>query len=97
MLYLIHLSRPLSDRHTSQHYLGFTPNAVTLGERVRAHMQGRGARFTQVAVERGIQLNFVRLWAEGDRHLERQLKKRKNHKKLCPVCNPKLKEKQLCN
>ncbi len=90
MVYLIHLSSPLQRKSGgASHYIGFSPDAHTLGHRVRQHCQGKGARFTQVAVERGIQLNFVRLWAEGDLQFERQLKRQKNARRYCPVCNQK--------
>lgn len=88
MVYLIHLSQPLRRKSGgSQHYIGFSPNAQTFGERIRQHCQGKGARFTQVAVERGIDLEFVRLWHEGDRQFERQLKRQKNARRYCPLCN----------
>lgn len=88
MVYLICLSSPLQRKSGgARHYIGYSPDAHTLGCRVRQHCQGKGARFTQVAVERGIELNFVRLWAEGDRRFERQLKRQKNARRYCPICN----------
>ena len=83
--YLLHLDRPLSDRHTCQHYLGW---AADLEARIAAHLAGRGARLTQVALERGISFTVVRVWPAGDRTLERALKNRKAGPKLCPVCYP---------
>lgn len=86
--YLIHFDRPISDRHTTQHYLGFTSQSVK--RRLLAHLQKRGSRLTQVAIERGISFRVVRIWRNGTRSLERQLKNRKEGPYLCPLCNPKL-------
>jgi hypothetical protein len=43
----------------------------------------------QVAKERGIGFDVVRIWEDGDKNFERKLKNRKNSPKLCPICNPK--------
>lgn len=86
--YLLHFHSPISDRHTCQHYLGFTRRA--LRERIAEHRAGRGARLTQVAHERGIGFICVRTWVNGTRGLERRLKKQKNATRyLCPVCQGK--------
>lgn len=82
-LYLIHFDRPISEGHTSQHYLGF---AEELMPRFYAHLHGRGARLTQVAVERGIGFELVRAW-QGNRSDERRLKNQKNAPRLCPHCS----------
>jgi hypothetical protein len=50
-VYLLHFDRPISDKHTAQHYTGWTKY---LPARALAHLRGRGARLTQVACERGI-------------------------------------------
>lgn len=85
-VYLIHFHEPIAPgRHTCQHYLG---SAKHLRDRIAEHRAGRGARLTQVAIERGIAFTVVRTW-EGGRHLERQLKNRKNGFRLCPICQGK--------
>lgn len=84
LVYLIHFERPISERHTCQHYLGW---CLDLVERLAMHRAGHGARLTQVAVERGIGFEVVRTWP-GDRTLERLLKDRNNSPKLCPICHP---------
>lgn len=86
-VYLLHFERPISDRHTCQHYLGYTSRQ--LRKRIADHRAGRGARLTQVAKERGIQFICVRTWSNGSRGLERRLKNRKNSHDLCPVCQGK--------
>jgi hypothetical protein len=84
VLYLLHFERPISAAHTTQHYIGF---ALDLAARLAEHRAGRGARLTQVAIERGISFEVVRVWP-GDRNAERALKNRKAAPRLCPCCNP---------
>lgn len=81
-VYLLHFDRPISDKHTTQHYIGW---AKHLPSRALAHMRGQGARLTQVAVERGIGFVIAQTWS-GDRNFERQLKNRKNAPRFCPIC-----------
>jgi hypothetical protein len=81
-VYLLHLDAPLSDRHTARHYLGF---CYHIPSRMAKHSAGTGARFMQVAKERGIGFQIARIWP-GDRSFERQLKNQKNAPKLCPIC-----------
>lgn len=87
VVYLLHFDQPISERHTCQHYLGWTTD---LHARLAKHAAGsrRAARLTQVAKKRGIGWRLVRLW-EGGRPLERRLKARKESPKFCPLCNPK--------
>lgn len=85
-VYLLHFERPISDKHTCQHYLGYTSRK--LRERIDEHRKGwrSAARLTQVAHERGISFKVVKTWP-GTRQDERRLKAWKNAvKKLCPLC-----------
>lgn len=92
-VYLLHLDRPLprgispSGTHlVAGHYIGFTEDLVG---RMMDHSEGRGARFTQVCVERGIDFRLARTWDGMSRSFERMLKtKFKNGRLLCPVCTP---------
>ena len=43
-VYLLHFDRPISEKHTAQHYIGW---AYHLGSRIDQHLKGRGARLTQ--------------------------------------------------
>lgn len=86
VVYLLHFDSPISPNHTAQHYIGWTSY---LPARAMAHMQGRGARLTQVARQRGISFVIARTWS-GDRHFERKLKNRKEGPTLCPICSPKI-------
>ena len=79
MIYLLHYDRPL---HHAQHYLGFTDD---LEARTARHLNGFGGRLPAVFSELGISFTIARTW-DGDRALERKLKKRKNSRKLCPIC-----------
>src|SRR4051812_20328993 len=81
-VYLLHFDRPISDKHTTQHYMGWT---TYLPARAQAHMKGQGARLTQVAAERGIGFVIAATWP-GDRNFERRLKNRKEGPRLCPIC-----------
>ena len=90
-VYLLHFERPISDKHTCQHYLGWCKD---LEDRTDEHRRGTGARLTQVAKERGIKFEVVRTWEGGDRKLERRLKNQKGSPRLCPICSGK--EAQPC-
>jgi predicted GIY-YIG superfamily endonuclease len=85
-VYLIHFDRPLGNldnpRGQARHYLGYTDD---LDARLEAHRRGRGARLMEVVAEAGIGWRVARTW-EGDRELERKLKRRKNSPRLCPIC-----------
>jgi predicted GIY-YIG superfamily endonuclease len=82
MVYLLHFDRKVSGH--AGHYLGSTED---LAGRLAAHRAGRGARLMEVCKERGIGFVVARIW-QGGRGLERQLKRRKEGPKLCPICNP---------
>jgi predicted GIY-YIG superfamily endonuclease len=82
VVYLLHFSRPISDKHTAQHYAGW---AYRLDSRVNQHLKGRGARLTQVARERGITFEIAAAWP-GDRNFERKIKNSKNLRRYCPIC-----------
>ena len=45
-------------------------------------------------MQKGIQFNVVRTWPDGDRNFERSLKNKKKASRFCPICNPKLNEKE---
>jgi predicted GIY-YIG superfamily endonuclease len=86
-VYLIHFHRPISPDHTCQHYIGYADNGV--GRRLDEHAAGQGARLTEVAKERGIGFRVVRTWKNVNRNFERQMKRRKNAGRYCPVCQKK--------
>lgn len=83
-VYLLHFHQPISSSSTCQHYLGW---AKHLDARIEYHRKGRsGVRLLEVAYERGIGFDVVRVWSDGDRALERRLKNWHKSWQLCPVC-----------
>lgn len=80
-VYLLHFERPYAH---ARHYLGW---ASDLDARLRAHASGNGARLVEVVTQAGINWECVRVW-DGDRELERQLKRRHDAAVLCPLCAP---------
>lgn len=84
MVYLIHFEEKL---HHAQHYIGYCDE--DLDQRFKRHKAGNGARILNACNKRGIEYYVVRIWPEGDRTMERKLKKRKNSKFLCPICSQK--------
>ena len=81
LIYLLHFERRL---HHAGHYLGFVES--DLERRLEEHRTGRGSRLMAAIVAAGIGFVLVRTW-EGDRHLERKLKKCHHvPNRLCPVC-----------
>ncbi len=86
-IYLLHIYPAY--KH-ARHYLGIAHN---IESRLALHRAGQGARLTQVVVEHGHALRLVRTW-EGNRTEERRLKNQHNSPRLCPLCNPRLKEDQ---
>jgi predicted GIY-YIG superfamily endonuclease len=68
-------------RH-AKHYMGWTTD---LTARLEAHAAGRGARLMEVITAAGIGFTRARTW-QGTRYLERQLKNRGGHARLCPIC-----------
>lgn len=81
VVYLPHLDMPLVH---AKHYMGVCED---LNARLERHAKGAGARMLAVCIERGITWKLARTWP-GDRTLERQLKKRKDAPRICPICNP---------
>ena len=78
--YLIHFDRPLGH---AQHYLGY---ARDVSARLADHRAGYGARLMQVVAEQGITWRLARTWPQGDRTLERRLKRWHKSCQLCPIC-----------
>lgn len=78
-VYLIHFERPYFH---AQHYLGYTEDVAARFDR---HDNGHGSPLLRAVAEAGIAYHVVRTW-DGDRSVERSLKRRKNGRDLCPVC-----------
>lgn len=84
-VYLLHFDSPINPAHPCRHYLGY---ASDLNKRLALHQAGQGARLTQVAKERGITWQLVRIWKNATRTDERRLKNKKCGPRLCPLCHP---------
>jgi hypothetical protein len=93
-VYLIHFDTKLCH---AQHYIGYTNN---LEQRTTEHTQSRGEynkstypdgrkrnrdALIRAVNDLGIGWEVVRTW-EGDRTLEKKLKRQKKARRLCPVC-----------
>jgi hypothetical protein len=91
--YLLHMSRPLGNlsnvRAQAQHYSGWADDpagdGAGLERRIAEHLAGRGAKITQAAVAAGIAIELVACW-RAPLAFEKQLKRRKDAPRLCPVC-----------
>ena len=81
VVYLIHFERKLSH---AQHYLGYTTD---LENRLAAHHCGNGSRLLAEVIRQNINWQLVRTW-NGDRTLERKLKRRKKQPPAVPDLQP---------
>ena len=82
--YLIHLYQPLAG-HAS-HYLGYASNVARRYER---HMAGNGSRMLAAAIQQRIDFDVVRVWKDGNKAKEKELKRGHNSKVYCPLCQKK--------
>lgn len=86
VVYLLHFDEPIGNRENpraqAQHYIGW---ADRLDRRIHQHLTGRGAKITAALAAKGIGFQIAQTWP-GSRSFERQLKNRKNARKLCPIC-----------
>lgn len=91
-VYLIHLDKSI---HHANHYLGYSA-LENVSDRLKRHQSGNGSKLLSHANHLGIGYRIVRLWTcstwKQARDLERKLKSRHNSTKLCPICNPKMRE-----
>src|SRR5688572_23354541 len=79
-IYLLHF---LPSYKHARHYLGY---AEDVAPRVYAHLHGRGARLTEVAVDAGCTLTLVRVWEDATRTDERRMKNQSHVRRHCPIC-----------
>lgn len=82
-VYLIHFSRPYKG---TQHYIGWT--GIGIEERMKRHNGERGACLLKACTKSGIDFSVVRQWENKDFSFEQLLKRTKNAKRFCPICNP---------
>jgi predicted GIY-YIG superfamily endonuclease len=79
-VYILHFSSKIGH---ARHYVGW---ANDVAGRIKHHKSGSGARLTQVAVERGVQMVLARTFDGADKSFERRLKRTNNTAKYCPIC-----------
>ena len=88
-VYLLHYLGEIGDLTKptghAQHYLGSTSRS--LKQRLAEHAAGQGAKITAAFARQNIDFICVRTW-NGGRRVERYLKRRHAHARLCPLCNP---------
>lgn len=78
-VYVLELETPLgSERHSARYYVGWTRDETTLDARLRCHACGKGARMLAAAAARGIGWRVVWFDPEGDRALEKAIKRQRN-------------------
>lgn len=78
-VYLIHFTQPY---HHARHYIGFTadlPRRIAEHQRDYLHLMGavNAAKIPWVV---------AKVWPDGDRELERRLKRWKGAGQFCPIC-----------
>ena len=84
MIYVLHIEPPY--KHAA-HYIGFTENG-DVEQRIAKHLQGKASPLIKAAIEHGHKVELA-LVLEGDRALERRLKRRGGHgHSICPRCRP---------
>lgn len=88
-VYLLHFREPY--KH-ARHYLGF---ANDIGRRMWRHRTGVGSRLVRAVIASGGDFTIARVWRNGTRTMERQLKNQRNAPRLCPICNPKLRKETM--
>jgi hypothetical protein len=81
MVYLIHFEEKL---HHAQHYIGFVDK--NLKQRIKKQQRNKGAKLLVAVNRKGIPWEVVSVWEEGNRELERRLKKGKKSRCFCSVC-----------
>lgn len=86
MVYLIHLEQPY--KH-AQHYIGFVDGDDKVLERLAKHQAGVGSKFLRAVNAAGIGYFIAHVWPGYTRIQERELKKQKNARRYCPICNKK--------
>lgn len=82
MVYLLHFDRPFGH---ARHYIGFSTSERTMKLRLDHHRAGSGARLLAAAAAAGVTWSLVRVWPDGDRNFERNLKHHSGTR-YCPTC-----------
>lgn len=89
-VYLLHLEQPFGH---ARHYSGWA-GPGNLDGRLWHHERGSGANMLRHVAAAGIRWHLARTWP-GDRALERRIKHRGGASRLCPTCDPALRDRLL--
>jgi predicted GIY-YIG superfamily endonuclease len=93
-VYILHFSEPIggnSARGKAQHYVGYTADFERRkGEHLRQNSSG--SPLVAAAIDKGVGVVVAQVWQEAGRDLEKKIKRAKNTKKICPLCNHKNQE-----
>lgn len=91
MVYIIHFDRPYK---RARHYTGYSNN---VNRRIVEHtnLHQSGSPLIKAALLDGIPIHIAKVFEDGDRALERYLKRQKNIKRFCPLCSGYKKEKPI--
>ena len=84
MIYILHIDPPY---HHARHYVGWTKDE-DVTRRVSQHLKQTGSRpskLVRAALEGGRTVTLVTT-LEGDRDLEREIKRGGNTARYCPLC-----------
>jgi predicted GIY-YIG superfamily endonuclease len=85
LIYILHFDEPICH---ARHYVGVTSDEGLI-ERLKRHATGRGARLTQVCLERGVnwKLGGLIRTTGHPRIDEDRIKQIKHHKRYCEYCS----------
>lgn len=80
MIYILHFDKPY---YHAKHYIGFSDDPSL---RFKRHLSRTEQPLLKAVVNAGIGITMKIIDPKGDRNRERQLKKQKNSKRFCPIC-----------
>jgi len=82
MIYILHFSKKVAEH--AQHYVGFTNDTERrLQEHLNCHENG--SPLVKAAIESGFNVEVANIF-EGDRKVEREIKRQKNTSRFCSIC-----------
>ncbi|SRR6266566_9822640 len=84
-VYILHSEEKLAGR--AGHYTGYTDN---LPVRIACHEHGNSSKLVAAWSRNNIRFVVAAVWIEGDRELERKIKRAHNGPRFCPICQHKV-------
>jgi predicted GIY-YIG superfamily endonuclease len=85
MVYIIHF---VPKYFRAQHYVGFTADTE---RRLLEHlaMRSSGSPLVKAVLQSGSTVTMSKIYPDGDRILEKAIKRQKNTHRFCPLCQAK--------